>query len=262
MAKIASLDVVTIATNEYLDYWMNQAQSIEHHWGDSLQVTLHVFTNRPREALAFAEGLSRVDVEVHEIPGWGWPAASAYRYEVVSTNRSSFQSEYVMHLDADMLVVGSISIDDLLGPLRNGIALVRHPGYYRPSGVAMASFYFRNPAKFLFDLWGKLTLGGIGAWETRKKSLASVPRIRRKNYFCGATWWGQRQAVIDFCEVLARRTSIDEKNHIEARWNDESHLNQWASENEHGICSPIYCFAEGYPQLRNLDPKIIALEKS
>jgi hypothetical protein len=262
MAEIVSIDVVTIATNEYLDYWMNQARSIEHHWGSSLQVTLHVFTNRDSEALIFAQGLTKVEVRVHEIPGWGWPEASAYRYKVISSNRAELKSEYLMHLDADMLVVAPISKSDLLPPLLGGIALVSHPGYYRPLGVAQIIFYFRNPERILFDLWAKLTQGGLGAWETNQSSLAAVPRNLRKEYFCGATWWGERAAVVQLCDELGRRSTIDEVNKIEARWNDESHLNWWASHNVHGICAPAYCFAEGYPQLRNITPKIFALEKS
>jgi hypothetical protein len=262
MAEIVSLDVVTIATNEYLEYWMNQARSIEHHWGSSLQLTLHVFTNRGSEALTFAQGLTGVEIKVHEIPGWGWPEASSYRYKIISLNRTELNSEYLMHLDADMLVVAPISKPDLLSPLRQGIVLVRHPGYYRPDGAARAFFYLMNPAKILFDLWTKLTLGDLGAWETDQRSQAAVPRKLRKEYFCGATWWGERDAIIQLCEELSQRSAIDETNKVEARWNDESHLNWWACYNEHGIGEPSFCFAKGYPQLRNITPKILALEKS
>lgn len=261
MAEIVSLDVVTIATNEYLDYWMNQARSIEQHWGSSLKLTLHVFTNRVSEALTFAQALTGVEVTVHEIPGWGWPEASSYRYKFISSNQSELKSEYLMHLDADMLVVGPISKQELLSPLRNGIVLVRHPGYYRPNSVAKASFYSMNPTRIVLDLWTKLALGGLGAWETDQSSQAAVPRKLRKKYFCGAIWWGERHAVLKLCDELDERSSADEKNNIEARWNDESHLNWWASYSDHGICDPSFCFAEGYPQLNRLSPIIVALEK-
>ncbi len=261
MAEIVSLDVVTIATNEYLEYWMNQARSIERHGGSSLQLTLHVFTNRASEAVTFAQSLTKVEIKVHEVPGWGWPEASSYRYEVISSNRFELNGDYLMHLDADMLVVGPISKPDLLSPIHNGIALVRHPGYYRPDGKSLMSFYLRHPSKLLSDLWVKRIEGSLGAWETNENSLAAVPRKLRREYFCGATWWGEKWEVLKLCEELAQRSSIDRRNEIEARWNDESHLNWWASSSEHGTASPSFCFVHGYPQLENIKPLIVALEK-
>jgi hypothetical protein len=166
-----------------------------------------------------------------------------------------------MHLDADMLVRAPVDFKQLSTSLRNGICLVRHPGYYRPSGLTKMLFYFQNPSAALGDLATLFRMGSLGAWETNRQSLAFVPREDRKQYFCGATWWGLRADILKLSETLSDRVSRDEALGVMAVWHDESHLNWWASNNDHGQADSRYCFSVGYPQLQGIPNIIQAIHK-
>ena len=255
MVRKTTLGVITVATNRYVDYWIYQAKSFAANPSLDLDITLHVFTDQPDRVKIIASTIS-IQIVAHEIPSYQWPEASLYRFKIMHEFRDKLNEDLLMHLDADMLVKASVSAEELGAHLSSGVCLVRHPGYYRPSGLAKVSFYLQNPLAIFRDVLTVLKAGSLGAWETRTKSLAFVPRSSRKEYFCGATWWGLRADILRLSENLSSRISRDEESGVMAVWHDESHLNWWASENLHGKADPRYCFSVGYPQLRGI-PNII-----
>jgi hypothetical protein len=255
MVRKTTLGVITVATNKYVDYWEDLARSFASNPSPDLEVTLHVFTEQ-REVVDRIASTIPISVISHEVPGFQWPQASLYRFKLIQEFREKLTEEFLMHLDADMLVRAPIGSKQISGPLRNGICLVRHPGYFRPSGLAKMLFYLRNPLATLPDLATMLRVGSLGAWESNTQSLAFVSREDREQYFCGATWWGLRADIVGLSESLSNRISRDEDRGVTAVWHDESHLNWWASKNEHGQADSRYCFSVGYPQLRGI-PNII-----
>ena len=255
-----TLGVITVATNKYLDYWADQARSFVANPSQDLDLTLHVFTDQPDRVGQVASNLS-VRVVTHIIPNYKWPEAALYRYQLIHDFKEELTEDILMHLDADMLVRASITSSQLKSQMSNGICLVRHPGYFRPRGLARIILYFQNATTTWADFWNQMRMGSLGTWETNKDSLAFVPRMDRKHYFCGGTWWGLRSDILKLSEELASRISVDERNGIEAVWHDESHLNWWASENDHGSADPRYCFAAGFSQLRGIPIVIQAVDK-
>jgi hypothetical protein len=260
MARKTTVGVVTVATNKYVDYWEELAKSFAAFQSSDLEITLHVFTDQQEVVEAIASTIS-ISVMTHEVPGYQWPEASLYRFKLIDEFREKFAEDFLMHLDADMLVRAPIDLKQLSTSLRNGICLVRHPGYYRPRGLAKMLFYFQNPSAALGDLATLLRMGSLGAWETNSQSLAFVPREDRKQYFCGATWWGLRADMLKLSGTLSNRVSRDEALGVMAVWHDESHLNWWASNNEHGQADSRYCFSVGYPQLQGIPNIIQAIHK-
>lgn len=260
MVRKTTLGVITVATNRYIDFWADQARSFAANPSDALDITLHVFTEQPDVAEAVASTIP-VSVVIHEVPAYQWPHASIYRFKLIQEFRAELTEDLLMHLDADMLVRAPISSSQLSTPLVEGVCLVRHPGYFRPSGLSRMLFYLRNPMSAIGDLATLLREGSMGAWETNPLSLAFVPRKDRKRYFCGATWWGLAADIFRLSKTLSTRVSEDEDNNVTAIWHDESHLNWWASNNNHGQIDSRYCFSEGYPQLRGIPNIIQAVDK-
>ena len=76
---------------------------------------------------------------------------------------------------------GEIDFAKLEGSLgQKGVALVKHPGYFRPVGIEKLMFYVKNLKYFAKDFKTYIRFGGLGTWERNKESKAFVPRILRK----------------------------------------------------------------------------------
>jgi len=104
-------------------------------------------------------------------------------------------------------------------------------------------------------------VGGLGSWETKPESLAFVPRQLRKQYVCGGTWMGRGQELLSMIHELAAHTRTDLDAGRVAVWHDESHLNWFAANNATSILGSEYCYAPGFPNLADLSPRIIAVDK-
>ncbi len=255
-----TLGIVSIATNIYLDYWTQQAESISKELSKSFDCTLYLFTDKPAEATIFAKTLSNVKVSVNQIPAYGWPEATLLRFEIMNTISAKYDDETLMYLDADMLIHGPIGQHDLQSPLGN-MTLVTHPGYFRRNGFRRLFLYLRSPKLLATDLYMYWKMGALGAWETSQSSLAFVPRSLRQRYFCGGVWWGSRSAFLAMVSELAEAVATDHRNGVMAIWHDESHINSWASRHEHSVAGPEFCYSETFSWISHLPMKIQAVDK-
>lgn len=257
--EMKTLGILSIATNKYIDYWKDQAESIDLNLGPLLQVTLHVFTDRTSDAEQIGATLRNVKVMVHEIPSLGWPKATLYRYKVFSERSDLLQQDFLMYLDADM-VVHQPFVEQITYPGAD-VTLVQHPGYFRPRFPQNLALYALNPKLILVDLNMQRSLGAIGAWETRESSTAFVKREAREKYFCGGIWWGKRLAMLSMIEDLRINVELDEANSIMALWHDESHLNRWGADNKARHLDPRFCYSLGYKWLKKLPNVVQAIDK-
>lgn len=252
---------MSVATNLYIEYWKRMVQSAESVSKIEDQVTFFVFTDNPKSAEIFAKDIKNVAVRVFRIEPYGWPEATLLRYAIFGSQIHQMKSDILMHLDADMLIARNPWSRVRSRLVAEKICLVMHPGFWRPVGVQRVALYASRPMLAYKDLRMKIKEGGLGAWEKNPNSGAYVPRKLRKNYFCGGTWFGKNEAIKDLLKRLERQVSSDRDRNITAKWHDESHINNWATENRHTIENPELCFDETYPQIRNLTPAIIAVRK-
>jgi hypothetical protein len=258
---VATIGIMSVATNLYLDYWKTMVQSAESVSKIEDEVTFFVFTDDPKNAEIFAKDLKNVAVKVFGIEPYGWPEATLLRYTIFNSQIHEMKSDILMHLDADMLFSRNPWSRVRSRLVTERICLVLHPGFWRPTGAQRVMLYASNPILAYKDLRMKVKKGGLGAWEENPKSESYVPRKLRKNYFCGGTWFGKNEAIKILLKQLENQVSSDRAKDITARWHDESHINNWATENRHTIENPELCFDETYPQIRNLTPSIIAVRK-
>jgi len=259
---IGSVGVVSVATNRYVHYWMEMATSADALLFPEAELTMHVFTDQPELVEEFAPQLSRIRVHPIRIDSLTWPAATMQRFQLISEHADSLTQDVLVHLDADMLIVARTPMNLDPQTWQGGMALVRHPGYRRPPGIARAKFYLRHPSRLARDLARIAKEGGLGTWERNAASAAYVPRSRRSTYVCGATWMGRREAFIATCALLAANTAHDDAIGRIALWHDESHMNWFAAMRERSLLDSSYCFVEGAVNLSDLEPLIVAVEKS
>jgi hypothetical protein len=257
-----SLGVLTVATNVYIDYWREMAFSFNANIKLNEKVVLHVFTNQIDQVEKFKAELKNVRVVGHEIANYKWPEATLLRYRIFEEFARELPEEFLMHLDADM-VINQPPLEIILKALtKSPICLVSHPGYWRPKKLIDRSHLYRKNARFfLNDLRMMFKSGGLGSWETDKNSVAYVARRYRRNYVCGGIWFGEKNSFLKLVSELSHNVEVDSERNRIAVWHDESHLNYWASKNLYHLLDPELCFDSTYPQLEGLIPTITAVDK-
>lgn len=255
------IGVMSVATNHYLEYWKDLVLSADRVTKYSDQVVFYVFTEETSGISLFADQLKNVHVKAFEIPAYGWPEATLLRYEIFEKNLEDLKADFLVHLDADTLLVANPWDRIKKNLTQHDVCLVEHPGFWRPNFSRRIQFYIKNPHQLLVDVFLRLRHGGRGTWEVNKYSEAHVKRSLRETYFCGGVWFGTKAAIGHLLETLAKRVRTDLDNDVIAKWHDESHLNKWAIDNFHASDNPELCFDETYIHLSALDPFIVAVRK-
>jgi hypothetical protein len=258
---VAKVAVLTIATNNYKDYWYEMVKTLFQEV--NCELVLHVAS----DDLSIADGIPKrfsksQSIKVHEIPPYGWPEATLLRFKIYKEIISEITQEYICYLDADMLVHGDF-VKILEPQLKsNNVILIQHPGFYRPKKLKKLKFYSSNPICLIKDLKKKVVMGSLGSWETDPRSAAFVPRGMRKNYVCGGFWIGRSKEIKKLISELAIQVDRDMQINFIAKWHDESHLNQWATVNNFKLADSSFCFDETYANLEGLERYISAVRKN
>jgi hypothetical protein len=252
-----SLTIVSVATNIYLRYWVDLVDSFLETKRLDNETQFVVFTDQlddiPRRFSGIVQGV--------RTPRLGWPDATLKRYELISRNADVLTGNIVMHLDSDMRFAPGPPVRMSSSLWRGEMALVRHPGFYRPAWHRRLRLYGSNPDLAFRDARVFAKYGALGTWESRAVSTAQVPRQQRRDYYCGGTWMGSRQAILRWCDQAAQQVSQDSDSGVTAVWHDESHLNRLATVLPHSDLGPEWCYVEDAPQLAGLWPVVIAVDK-
>jgi hypothetical protein len=256
-----SVGAVSVATNIYIKYWESMAASADRYLFPNNRTTLYVFTDDPARAEAFARTLKRIHVVAIKVDPLNWPEATLLRYSLMVKSAHLLVDDVLMHIDADMELVNPVGPSLEATEWAGGLALVQHPGFRRPTGTGLAALYLSDPRLAVSDLRLWRRFRGLGAWEERPESLAFVPPDHRHTYVCGGVWLGTRSAVLHMSRELAGNVQADLDGGIVASWHDESHLNAYASLHAHSILDSSYCFVPSYGNLKDLEPRIRAIDK-
>ena len=253
--------VISLATGErYVQYWKNLVLSFQSNKIDLAKITFYILTDNVTECEVFTKSLN-INAKVYQIPSYVWPEATLLRYREISNIGPDITEDILIYLDADMLVKADFI--NALSPSKwtNGIALVSHPGYWRPKGLHALGYYLKNPLQIIKDLFSFLKIGGLGSWENTTFSTAFVARKMRRTYVCGGTWMGFRSNFLKMVSECSRAVDIDLEQGFIAKWHDESHLNKWKSEHIVEVLSPSYCFDPTYKNLLGMTELIRAVRK-
>jgi hypothetical protein len=246
---------LSIATNQYVHYWASMIESANLVFGQNDAVSFIVFTDQKDFCESIAVTHPNLHISVVQIESLKWPEATLLRYKIYSKFAHGIDADVLCHIDADMLFLANPYEFLVPSDWKKGVALVAHPGYFRNSknGVSL-----QQRCK---DLFRMIRTGGLGTWETNRKSTAFVRRRKRNVYVCGGSWMAKKENFISLISNLNRSTEEDYENGVMAKWHDESHLNRWASENEFTILSPSFCYDSSYKWLTGIREIIRAVRK-
>jgi hypothetical protein len=260
-SQLPDLAILSVATNRYLNYWEKLVISADRLLQPGARLNFYVFTDNPDHARNVEGQAHRSRIIPIEVPALGWPEATLLRYELFSDALDQIREPIVIHLDADMLLTAECIIDPGPSDWPGGIAVVRHPGFRRPSLARRLRLYLAAPRFVWSDIRSWFRFGALGTWEASRASRAYVPRRDRHVYVCGGTWMGFREPISQMIRVLAIRTRQDLSEGVIAVWHDESHLNWFVSITPHYLFDSEKCFAPGYRNLLDLAPEILAVDK-
>ena len=248
-----SFGICSIATNGYEKYLIDCIDSFKKVNSHEYLINWYIFSD---VSTNLSQRITRVDgVVFHffDIPPYGWPDATLMRYHIYHERINDLKSDFLMHLDADMLFLPDFrfpKIEDHPELMH----FVKHPGF------AKINWNFYRPIETLKIIWRLVIFGGYGSWEKRKKSKAFLPRSMRKSYYCGGIWFGGKRAFGRFIVESKEAVANDLARNLIASWHDESHLNRFAAFNKIRVLGPHYCF-DGKVDLGTRLPYVLAVEK-
>jgi len=261
--EMPRITFITIATGRYLEFWKQQINSARSYIDSEICIEFLVLTDNPGNVdLHIFEGTSW-KLKIAKVEHSEWPYPTLFKFRYIMENRHLINSDYIWHLDADMLF-GDRNVHSALisAASSENIVLVQHPGFYRPAFYSLIKNYFRNPVLVIKDLRIFVKYGAIGTWDLNKKSKAYVDRKKRHKYFCGGSWGGKKSAFFKMCAELESRINLDIHNDCVAKFHDESHINWYGAIRVHEELDSSYCFEKSYQFLSGLTPKIIAVNKN
>lgn len=230
-----NLSVVFIGTGKYLNFLPKWYESCEKYLVPTVKKQYYVFTdgdlNDPPENM-IPYGQEHLS----------WPYITLLRFDtILRASDYLSKSDWVLFLDADMLLVSEVTEQDLFTDKK--YIGVHHPCH----------FMGMNPHNKL-----------PGAFETNTNSLACITDSDDTSiYFQGCLWGGKVPHVIDMMKELQRRTQDDLSRDVIAVWHDESQMNKFFAERREDvhILGPSFAYPEVFSQYCDFEPKIVHLAK-
>ena len=227
--KNATVAIIFIGTNKYLNFFPGYYESCEKYLFPELRKQYFIFTDGEIVGDALPDHIT-----VLKIPHKEWPSITLERFHTILLAQEELEEhDWLLFLDADMKVNQEISPEEFFKFGKDYIA-VHHPCHYNT---------------------------GTGTFERRLESEACVTGDQL-SYYQGCLWGGKVSSVIPMMELLRDRVDKDYDNDIIALWHDESHLNKFFIENQDKVNAlpPDYAFPECFPNYP-YEQKIIHLAK-
>ena len=230
-----NLSVIFIGTGKYLNFLPNWYAACEKHLVLNAEKHYYIFTDGELSD-------TPDNMTVYSQEHLSWPYITLFRFgTILKAEKKLSQSDWVLFLDADMLVIDEVKEEDLFTDKK--YIGVHHPCH----------FMGMNPHNKL-----------PGAFETNKKSLACIAEDDDVSvYFQGCLWGGRVPDVIDMMKELDSRTQKDLSNDVIAVWHDESQMNKFFAERRDDvhIMSPSFAYPEVFSQYCDFKPIIMHLSK-
>lgn len=242
----------TIATNHYVLMLEAQLRAIA---GPARRLDWYfvVATDQVEYLSQSVKNLQLDDrVRILKCPPYRFPLASMLRFKYISQVMRDF--DFICYLDCDMEIENPLALSDAIHK-STSVHLVRHPGWARDFGLKL------SPKERLAESYHRLRNGGLGSWESRRKSCAWVPRNKRSKYYAGGIFFGPTEGIRHLSETCDEWMDADLRSGIVASVHDESYLNRWATLNEFTSLGPEYCYYH-FPWLPDLDVIVRALDKT
>ncbi|XP_053474707.1 globoside alpha-1,3-N-acetylgalactosaminyltransferase 1-like isoform X2 [Ictalurus furcatus] len=196
---------ITVATTvfalgKYVRFLKDFLESAEQHFMVGYRVHYYLFTDRPDEVPTVTLGEGRQLTVIKTETSNRWQEISLRRMERIEKlieKELTDKADYIFSLDVDSKFYahwGAESLGDLVGVL--------HAWYFGSS---------RNHFPY----------------ERRPESQAFIPFEEGDYYYGGAVIGGRLDEVHKLAKTCRMQLDVDRANHIEAAWQEESHLNKY-----------------------------------
>ncbi|XP_045652611.1 LOW QUALITY PROTEIN: histo-blood group ABO system transferase-like, partial [Ursus americanus] len=197
----ATIGLTVFSVKAYMIFLKQFLKSAEMYFMVGHRVNYYVFTDKPEYVphLNVRNGRQIIILKIQSYARW--QDISMHRMEMLSTfSRQRFQREvdYLVCADVDMRLsdhVGVEVLSSLFGTLHLGL------------------------------LWAQS--GPTSPMNGGPQSQAHIPEDEGDFYYIGALFGGSVSEVSRLTEACHRAIMVDQANHIEAIWHDESHLNKY-----------------------------------
>lgn len=167
-----------------------------------------------------------------------WPFSTMLRFKNINKKSKELKKySHLMYIDADTYVNSLITEDE---------------------------FFSHDKPLFGVKLYACVD-GRIGNFEFNPRSLAAVNKEDDlSTYWVGTFWGGQTNDILKLLKELEKRTDIDFKNNVIAKWHDESHLNKYFIERKHLVhtLNPSYTYPENKPIPKPFKKRIVHILKN
>lgn len=226
MIKKPKVAILYIALGRYVCFWKEFYESCEQHL---LNCDKHYFIWTDNKSFDYSNAKN---VTVLGAKKLGWPFDTVLRFEMfLQKEKELSKYDYIYFFNANMMFVNDVDLAEIAPQSwhSSGIVAGVHPFVYRPC----------NPDSL--------------PYERRPESTAYIPYGKGKYYVCGAFNGGHAKDFLKMCKVLSVNVMEDLNNGIEARVDDESHLNAYLADKSFLLAGRSYGFPEGH--LRHLKSK-------
>ncbi|XP_058385092.1 histo-blood group ABO system transferase-like [Diceros bicornis minor] len=196
----ATIGLTVFAVEKYIVYLKRFLETAEMHFMVGHKVNYYVFTDRPEHVplIRLQKGRQIVILKVRSYSHW--QDISMHRMEMISSfseQRFHQEVDYLVCADVDVIFSNHVGVEilsSLFGTL--------HPGFY---GLSRHDFNY----------------------EHRPRSQACIPEDEGDFYYIGSLFGGSVAEVYRLAKACHEAMMVDQHNHIEAVWHDESHLNKY-----------------------------------
>ena len=227
--------VLYICIGKYTVLWPEFYDSSRKYFFKKSQVHYFVFTDSDD----FINSLcNELDVTCVKTKNYGWPGNTLFRFEMFLKIKSRLeQFDTIFFFNANTLFLSEINEDIL--PKSGELVVVEH-------------FAIRNIDPILFE------------YDRNRRSTAYIPYGKEGSHYVQAgVIGGDARTFLQMSQECAKNINEDVKNHVIARWHDESHLNKYflGGGRKYKLLPPIYIWPEMLPHKKS-EIKILMRDKT
>ncbi|XP_029000504.1 globoside alpha-1,3-N-acetylgalactosaminyltransferase 1-like [Betta splendens] len=225
--------VVVFAVGKYTRFLKAFLESGEKFFLVDFRVTYYIFTDNETDVPPVKMGAGR-RISVVTVPSanrWQDVVLGRMKWATITIDKQiRNEADYLFMMDIDSVFRYRFGAESL-----SQLSAVLHRGYYKTT---------RNHFPY----------------ERRRESTAYIPYEEGDYYYTAAVWGGYLEDMYKLVKYCYEQSQVDAENHIEAVWQEESHLNKYLLYNKPTkVLSSEYLWAD-YDQIP-ADIKVVRISQ-
>ncbi|KAM3876940.1 globoside alpha-1,3-N-acetylgalactosaminyltransferase 1-like [Diretmus argenteus] len=199
--KDPRIAIVVFAVGKYTRFLKGFLGTAEKYFFVDFKVTYYVYTDHAEEVpkIDLAPGRNITVLKIPSATRWQDVVLGRMKWAAHAIdNEMRNKTDYVFIMDVDSIFYNRFGAESLS----------------RLTAVLHRNFYMNAPRDSF-------------PYERRKESQAAIPAGEGDYYYTAAVWGGYLEDMYQLVRYCYEQQDVDTKNHIEAVWQEESHLNKY-----------------------------------